>query len=243
MSFPLKEQALQVIYDLYDREARRFPVACRQECSTCCTHNVLATTLEVAHTFEEFTEDRLQELATPVPPNSWEGGLRPQLTVNHLAGYCLLKKEPPAESLTRSAAPCPFRNAHGCGIYETRPFACRSMWSRRVCPPDGKAEMPALLVTLNGAIFQILEHLDAKGLYGNLLDLFELFDDSDVRAAYEAGEELEATASLLKTQPNPGFIVPPEHRQDIARVIGTLWSCDVGGLSFREALSQLRPGH
>ncbi|MFZ5867979.1 MAG: YkgJ family cysteine cluster protein [Thermodesulfobacteriota bacterium] len=242
MSFALKKRLLRAVYDLYDREVRRFPAACRKDCSACCTRNVLATTLEAAYAREELTEVRLQELYKLIPPDSQENRLQPKLTVNELAGYCLRKDEPPPEYSLRHSAPCPFRNADGCAIYEVRPFACRSMWSTRVCADDGEAEMPALLVTLNGVFFQVLEHLDTGGLYGNLLDLLEFLGNSDVGIAYGSGEELDATASLLNTQPNPGFIVPPEHRREIALVIGTLWAHDVGGISFREALSRLRPG-
>ena len=196
----------------------------------------------MAYAREELTDVRLQELYKLIPRDSQEDRLRPQFTVNELAGYCLRKEEPPPESHARHVAPCPFRSDDGCAIYEVRPFACRSMWSTRVCAQDGEADMPALLVTLNGAFFQILEHLDAGGLYGNLLDLLDFLGNSDVRTAYGSEKKLEATASLLRTQANPGFIVPPEHRPEIARVIGTLWAHDVGGISFREALGQLRPG-
>jgi Fe-S-cluster containining protein len=241
MSFALKTKLLRTAYDLYDREARRFAMACRQECSACCTRNVLATTLEAAYALEELTIGRLKDFIAPAPPEPQEDRLRPKLTVNELAGYCLRKEEPPPEPSVRHSAPCPFRNADGCAIYEVRPFVCRSMWSARVCAIDGKAEMPPFLVTLNGAFFQVLEHLDAGGLYGNLLDAFELLADSQIRAAYKSGNELGSVACLLKTQANPGFIVPQEHRPDIARTIGALWAHDVEGISFREALNQIRP--
>ncbi|MEW6530350.1 MAG: hypothetical protein AB1473_05905 [Thermodesulfobacteriota bacterium] len=239
MSFGLKMKLLRAMYDLYDREVRRFPAACRQECSACCTRSVLATTLEVAYALEELTEVRLQELYRLIPPDSQENRLRPMFTVNELAGYCLRKEEPPPESSVHHSVPCPFRNADGCAVYEVRPFACRSMWSTRVCADDGEAEMPALLVTLNGVFFQVLEHLDAGGLYGNVLDVFELLGNSGLRIAYGSGEDLQATVSLLRTRANPGFIVPVEHRPEIARLLGTLWTHDVEGTSFREALSQL----
>jgi len=40
-----------------------------------------------------------------------------------------------------------------------------------VCQYGGEAEMEPFLITVNLAIYQIIEHLDKEGVSGNLLDV------------------------------------------------------------------------
>jgi len=45
------------------------------------------------------------------------------------------------------------------------------MSSMEVCQYGGEAEMEPFLITVNLAIYQIIEHLDKEGVSGNLLDV------------------------------------------------------------------------
>jgi len=108
--------------------------------------------------------------------------------------------------------------------------------------PEGKASMSPVLVTLNGVFQQILEHVDAGGLYGNMIDLVCVLAEPEARAAYRAGKGLKPTALVHATRANPGFLVPPQHRQKVMSALNLLWQKPVGNLKLREALQLLRGG-
>ena len=122
---------------------------------------------------------------------------------------CLAGNTPPDETSPLSTAPCPLLDEKGlCRVYEGRPFACRAMCSEEICQPGGQAAMPPFLVTVNLAIYQILEHLDKTGWYGNLLDLVKLWDKGKI-----SSHEVISLKGRVKTNRElECFIVPPEDK-------------------------------
>jgi len=230
----LKKALLTTLYEVYERLAARFPVACRRECSACCTHNVLATSLEseLIMSFLEETgrEDLMGRLIQPPVKKR----LQATFTINGVAEYCLRKENPPEEVLDFQPGPCPLREPDGCHIYPVRPFGCRSLWSRVLC--KGEAVMDPLLITLNLVFQQIIEQIDHGGIYGNMLDVVEALGDAERRNAYRLGLALSASPHLPANRPNPGFLVPSEHRREVVHALNTLWKEDVEGLSFRTGL-------
>ncbi len=166
--------------------------------------------------------------------------LLPSLSINALADCCLQRKEPPDETEDFDMVPCPLREQVGCAVYEVRPLACRILWSVERCEERGEAVMAPALVSLNGVFQQIVEDLDAGGLYGNMIDLFIPMNDRTTRDAYREGQALTPSPPLLETRPNPGFLVIPEHRSVVKFALNALWGTTVEGLPFREARERLR---
>jgi Fe-S-cluster containining protein len=236
----VKRQLLERVYEAYDESVRSFESACRRECSACCTHNVITTTLEADLLKEHLEKNGLGNLAATMLSGTHGKRLQPKLTINELAQLCMERKEPPEESDDYDIVPCPFRDSAGCPAYEARPFACRSMWSEVLCEQTGQAGMHPVLVTLNGVFQQIIEDIDQGGLSGNLADVLEVLDDPAGRQAYHAGKHLEPVASLIENRPNPGFLVPPEHRPQVMSALERLWQKQVQGMPFKEALNRVR---
>lgn len=67
--------------------------------------------------------------------------------------------------------------------------------------------MEPFLVTVNLAIYQILEHIDADGWYGNLLDVIGIFKTN---GAYKSGISSDLQERIKTNRPLPGFMVPQE---------------------------------
>ena len=239
-TFELKKALLKALYEAYDESVAGFDTACVPDCSSCCTHNVLAATVEVQHIMEYCEQSGRQRLLTPLLDAGQGRRLRPQLTINTLADYCLRREEPPLSEDDFDMAPCPLRGDSGCPIYEVRPFACRAMWSVESCHISGEAVMPPELVTLNGVFEQMIEHVDSGGLCGNLIDLIKLLDDPDTRNAYLNGEALQPAIGMPAGRANPGFLVPPAHRPRVRKVMEILDRKSIQGVPFRDALRSVR---
>lgn len=242
MSFALKKALLKALYEAYDEVIEPFEVACRIQCSACCTHNVLATTLEAELVIEALEQHPCTELLTRALQGTDGKRLRPVLTTNSLAELCQKRREPPAEDPDFDMRPCPLREPEGCPIYPVRPFGCRSLFSSKICTEGGRAVMHPILIALNGVFSQLIEHIDSGGLYGNMIDLMQALGDEQRRTAYESHGRLDSVPPLLATRANPGFLVLPGEREEIQKALAVLWKQEVCGLSFTEAIRSLRSG-
>jgi hypothetical protein len=93
-----------------------------------------------------------------------------------------------------------------CSVYERRPFACRAMSSTEICQYGSEADMEPFLVTVNLAIYQIIEHLDKGGVSGNLIDLLnKLVNNQSINT--DSGDSLVSNRAL------PGFLVSPDEQE------------------------------
>jgi hypothetical protein len=240
----LKRNLLMCVFEAYDEIVQDFPAACTRECSTCCTTRVMATSAEADLALIHLEKPGKQGRVSEVLANLLPRPTQPVLSVNTLAEYCLRKEELPTNAPEElEINPCPLRERDGCPLYEARPFSCRSMWSREVCKVGGQAFMDPLQVTIAGVFQQIIEHIDCCGLYGNFLDLLSNMLAGENARAYRAGLPFSHAAVLTPTRPNPGFIVPPEHRKQIGGYLALLWRREVAGFPFRAALDLVRkPG-
>jgi hypothetical protein len=182
------------------------------------------------------TQGMLSKTAAQWP----SGPTEPVLSVNALAEYCLRREEPPDTFEDSTITPCPLRADDGCPIYEVRPFACRCMWSRVICKAGGQALMDPLQVTIAGVFQQIIEHIDYGGVYGNFLDVLSSFLVQENIRAYRAGHSPSRAPALGPTRPNPGFMVPPEHRKQVGGYLARLWQREVEGNPFRVAVDLVR---
>ena len=97
--------------------------------------------------------------------------------------------------------------------------------------------MDPVIISLNGVFEQIIEHIDHGGLVGNMLDLLKAFEGPEFRESYRLSTVTNPESFFLRAQPNPGFIVLPQHRQEVAAALSMLWDQKVQGLTFREAMN------
>ncbi|AFM25376.1 YkgJ family cysteine cluster protein [Desulfomonile tiedjei] len=234
--YGLKKALLLQVYDTYNSIVSEFESACRDSCATCCTQNVLATTLESSVLLEYCEDERFDKLHEKIVPNR----MRPLVTVNTFADQCMHSQDPPLSLQADDKTACPLLEQSRCTVYQGRPFACRSMWSRTQCRAHGIAIMDPLLVSINSVFQQIIEDIDAGGLYGNLLDIMLHFGTAEMRKSYVLGQRVTAGEGLIFNVPNPGFLVLPGHRTYIGRSLAPLWNQTFSGLLFKEAVSCVR---
>ncbi|MBW1671535.1 MAG: YkgJ family cysteine cluster protein [Deltaproteobacteria bacterium] len=226
-----KFKVLAAIYSFYDLFLKGFSVACRPGCHVCCTINIVSTSLEAEHLlrssfFDDFDLKKLLSSATT-------GSVyRPSLSTNQIADFCLRHEEIPSDRIEHGEGVCPFLDQEGlCSVYERRPFACRAMSSMKVCQYGGEADMETFLVTVNLAIYQIIEHLDKEGVSGNLLDvLSELVNNQSVSP--DPGDRLISNRAL------PGFLVTSNEQERFGAFMRGLADFQVGDTT----LGALLPG-
>ncbi len=226
--------ALKAIYDFYDKFVKGFSIACKKGCHTCCTTNVTATSLEVDYLLQSknlngVCLEKLEEQRK-------ETHFIPSTTINTTAAMCLAQKDIPEETSPITFNPCPLLDNQGlCTVYEHRPFSCRSMSSETVCTEGGQADMPPFLVTVNLAIYQILEHIDSEGWYGNLLDMVPISMAGKERAPQMVAE----CQGIIKTNRKlPCFIVPPDDAVRFRSFMRRLAKQDAGQYTIGELLPE-----
>jgi Fe-S-cluster containining protein len=235
-----KRKLLDCLYDVFDQfVGEKYQLACKKGCHVCCTGDVVATTLEADQIIKALRaagrEDLLEKLSTEDEANRF----RPKVTTNTLAMACLSRQEPPMEEPPADPGVCVFLENGECVVYEDRPFSCRGMYSTITCQPGGEAEAPPELVTIVTIIWQIIEHLDVGGLYGNLIDLILTLADEKNAFQYANGEA-PRKMGVPPTKPVPGFLVPPDHEAAVQEFLGRLFSTECDGKNFRQAVAETR---
>jgi Fe-S-cluster containining protein len=228
-----KFKVLAAVYSFYDQFLKGFPLACEPGCHTCCTVNIVATSLEARYLLRlrsSFFDDPdlkkllLSATARPV--------YRPGLSTNQIADLCIRQKEIPPDKVEHGEGSCPFLTQEGlCNVYEYRPFACRAMSSMEVCRYGREAEMEPFLVTVNLAIYQIIEHLDRDLVSGNLLDLLsELVNNQSLSPGQ--GNRLIPNRAL------PGFLVTPNEQGRFMAFMHRLTNFQVGDTTLGDFLPE-----
>jgi Fe-S-cluster containining protein len=226
-----KFKILAAIYSFYDQFFKGFSMVCKPGCHVCCTVNIVATSLEAGYLlrssfFDDLDLKKLLFSATARPI------YRPGLSTNQIADLCLRQEEIPSEKAEHGEGFCPFLDQEGlCNVYEHRPFACRAMSSTEVCRYGGEAEMEPFLVTVNLAIYQIIEHLDKDRMSGNLLDvLSELVNNQGVSSG--PGNRFISNRAL------PGFLVTPGEQVRFRAFMSRLADFQVGDTTLGAFLPQ-----
>ena len=231
---------LNKIKDYFDEWVdRRYQPACGRSCAVCCTSDLNAVTIEAYELIKSMEERGRDDLIAKVEEASRKELFRPKITTNTLAMACMTGQDPPEESPAPDPAPCPLLMDTLCPEYKKRPFACRGIFSVKACKPGFEAEMPPELVSIVTSCWQIIEHLDVGGLYGNVIDLVMALRDKNTREKYENGEALKSRG-LPPTRPLPGFLVPPEEQEIVQEFLDGLLNLDCGGRTFRDEMSKIR---
>ncbi len=215
--------ALVALYEFHDRFVQDFPRACREGCSTCCTVNVTATSLETSWLAANSDIDMEKIKIAARKPR-----YQPAITANRLALACLNQQELPEETSGHAPGACPLLDETGrCSVYEYRPFSCRAMLSASTCREAGEADMPPFIFTVNLAFYQILEHLDRHGFSGNMIDLLD-----------ESGERDAHSRQLKTNSPVPDFMVPPDEQLRFRSLLRRIFNTE---LSDGSRLADLLP--
>jgi len=164
-------ETLEKIYTLHDDLMEKLDLACRAGCDLCCTRNVSVTSLETALIVRYLEKTGRSELLTKIESARNRPRFQPLTTTNTLAYLCRNGEDPPEEDCDPAWRPCPLLTDNRCPIYAVRPFACRCMVSKSVCRHDGQAAIDDYLLALHTVFMQFIEHADASGCTGNLIDM------------------------------------------------------------------------
>jgi hypothetical protein len=222
MEIERKAKALAAVYAVYDELVRTQPTACSPRCTSCCTTHVTVTTLEAYAIRESLLPGDWERVAKRLAAAEAVGRFRPRVTTNALAMVCAAGGEPPDEGQEVLPAACPLLADALCSIYTLRPFHCRCFISRAPCTPTGCADVEEFVICLHTAFLQIIEHIDADGCSGNLLDVLEVLGSEENRAAYAAGALPCTGNGLIANHPLQKLMLPPEHRGRIEPVLQKL---------------------
>jgi hypothetical protein len=82
--------------------------------------------------------------------------------------------------------------------------------------------MDEALVAVNTLFLQTIEHVDAEGCSGNLLDVLDVLADEEKRAAYASGKLHCSGNGLIANRRMNVMMVPPEHRHRIEPILQRL---------------------
>jgi hypothetical protein len=222
MEIERKLMALDRIYAVYDEFVRVQDTACKMHCHQCCTTHVTLTTLEAYKICEILPSGEREKLFRRVREASELKRFRPALTTNALAELCAEDEDPPEENEASVTEKCPLLAEDLCSIYALRPFNCRCFISRAPCGERGYADVDEAVLAVNTLFLQTVEHADADGCSGNLLDVLGVFASEETRADY-AGGRLHCTGNgLIANRPIKVLMLPPEQRETIEPIMQKL---------------------
>lgn len=193
-------EKLRSIYNIYEEEIEKFSFYCKEGCASCCTGNVIVTSLESENILTQNID--LEDLKNSLDSKRFH----PKLTTNMIADYMKDGKDLPEEDIDSSWGKCVFLKENLCSIYDVRPFGCRCLVSSVNCEVTGYAQTEPYILTLNNVVLQFIEHLDQDGVTGNILDM----------VTNESGDK------FVKNRKMSLLMVPPEHRSEIKGVVEKL---------------------
>jgi len=223
-----KLSILDEIYSVYDQFSTSLKVSCTLGCAACCTRNVTMTTLEGVHIIEFVTANPQKHLLKNIRLNKDQQRFRPEITINRLAQCYLDGKEPPSEEYPLEGI-CPLLEGDVCTIYPVRPFGCRCFLSKTDCRKTGIADVSPFTVTVNHLFMQFIEHVDAKGLTGNLTDILRYLDNGIPIKSSDDHVINPSHQTLIRNRPIPMLLIPPEHQNRIAPILSQLRAIKVVG--------------
>jgi Fe-S-cluster containining protein len=221
MNLKDKLAALDQIYHIYDRFMTGQELACKKGCAHCCTTSVTLTTIEGYKIIEQLISEKDADWTDKILRASEQAYFRPHITTNQLAHMCAQGIEPPEEKQPEQTA-CPFLSQNQCPLYRVRPFGCRCLVSRHDCSKHGYADIDDFVLSVNTVLLQSIEHLDADGCSGNLLDVLKVMAGHENRQAYTEGKLDCTSTGLIQNQPLKILMIPPEHRTRMESILQSL---------------------
>ena len=222
MSLAKKLKALSRVYNIYDEFSASLDLACRAKCAHCCTTNVNMTTLEAFKIIDDITASGRQKIADRLESIDGITRFKPLLTTNRMAELCAADAKIPAEDTSGKLQNCMLVDDSLCTIYDRRPFGCRCFVSRQNCGELGYADIDDFTASVNTVFLQVIEHLDAEGCSGNLIDVLRVMASSDNQRIYERGGlDCEANGLIVNWELKV-LMIPPEHRKKIEPLLQQL---------------------
>jgi hypothetical protein len=222
MEIERKLKALDRLYAVYDDYARTLDSACRMHCHACCTTHVTLTTLEAYKICTALPPGERQKLFDRIRAASDLKRFRPATTTNALAELCAADADLPSEPDESTRSKCPLLTDGLCTVYAWRPFNCRCLISRAPCAENGYADMDEAAVAVNTVFLQTVEHVDADGCSGNLLDVLAVLSAEEAFAAYAGGALHCSGNGLIANRPMKVLMVPPDYRRQIEPILQRL---------------------
>ena len=218
---------LERMIDIYDQFLDEYTLACKKFCAHCCTANVTMTTLEGYRIVSHLEKTGGQQCLETISRQSHPDRFVPQVSINRMADICARDGDPPEEHLNPDAGPGPVLEDNACPIYPVRPFGCRCMVSATNCGDTGFAEMDPFILTVNDVFLQYLEHIDAKGYTGNLVDVMLFLNAGENRQNYAAGRPGPPPTGLVANQPVFVLMIPPKHRERVQPLLKQIRSLQI----------------
>jgi hypothetical protein len=216
-----KLAALDQIYQIYDHFASGLDLACRKHCAHCCTTGVTLTTVEGYKMAKKLESGENTRWIEKIEQALKQPHFQLKITTNQLANMCAEGIELPAEENTGWTA-CPFLTHALCPLYIVRPFGCRCLVSRNDCGKEGCAEIDDFVLSVNTLFLQTIEHMDAGGCTGNLLDILGVMALKENRQRYAEGKLNCRHPGLIRNHPLKVLMVPPEHRTRMEPILQSL---------------------
>jgi Fe-S-cluster containining protein len=177
------------------------------------------TTLEGYRIVEDLISRGKMDLLRRIHHVAHQARFQPRLTTNALAALCIEGKDPPEENHDSPLASCPFLSNKECLIYLHRPLGCRCFFSAQKCDEIASAVVDPFLVTVNTIFLQIIEHVDAGGVGGNMTDVLLFLESEKHRKQYEGNASLNDPQELSVNRNIPGLLLPPEHHSRIQPIL------------------------
>jgi len=117
---------------------------------------------------------------------------------------------------------CSLLTKNVCSIYNLRPYGCRCFVSRKNCAETGFADIDDFTVSVNTVFLQTIEHLDADGCSGNLIDVLQAMESEENRQAYAKNRLKCETNGLIVNWSLKVLMIPPEHRSKMEPILEEL---------------------
>ena len=222
MALAKRMEALSRIYKIYDGIHNTLDLACGEKCAHCCTTNVTMTTLEAYKIVTDLMASGRQQKIDGLAKLGDIRRFQPLLTTNRMAELCAADAKIPEEDTGGDWKDCSLLNESLCTIYDLRPFGCRCFVSRQNCGETGYADIDDFTASVNTVFLQVIEHIDANGCSGNLIDVLQFMASEENRRAYEGGELKCENNGLIVNWELKVLMIPPEHRVRIEPILQQL---------------------
>ena len=222
MALAKKLEALNRVYEIYDVFSATLDLACKKKCAHCCTTNVTLTTLEGYKIVDQLISSGKLDVIDRLKETAGVPRFQPLLTTNRMAELCAAEAKVPQEDTADKWQDCSLLSDSLCTIYDLRPFGCRCFVSRKNCGETGYADIDDFTASVNTVFLQVIEHLDAAGCSGNLIDLLPFMASKDNRRVYEKGELNCEDNGLIVNWELKVLMIPPEHRERIEPILQQL---------------------
>jgi Fe-S-cluster containining protein len=222
MMLTTKLTALDRIFDVYDRYYATLDVTCKKYCAHCCTSNVTLTTLEGYKIVDHLIATGRSGIIGGVQHIAAATRYQPQISTNRLAELYAAEAKVPEEEMPAESEQCSLLAKSLCSIYDQRPFGCRCFISRKNCAETGYADIDEFTASVNTVFLQTIEHLDADGCSGNLIDVLQVMASEDNRRAYAKDRLKCETNGLIVNWSLKVLMIPPEHRTKMEPILQEL---------------------